>query len=332
MPTVRVYLLTYRRNHLLPRALASLRAQTFTNWVCELHNDDPADPFPAALTAKTADPRIRYVHHESNLGPNCTFNLVFQPCAESYVCLLEDDNWWETTFLTKLVALLEANPNIDVAWANMRIWRENLDASWTDTGRTIWPAADFAGATPFPWPHARHLDSLIHSNGSALIRSRHLADLVVPPETPFLAMELIRERAMRFPLLFQPEPLVNFAWTQATHREASGLLAAQMKTLLAASYLRHARLDANGWRDLAARARQPPANELAGMLIAAHLARLARPLARQVRLAEWPRIIASWLRHFATNRSLLRAEREHPAIAAYLNRYTARRFATAATT
>ena len=43
---VRVYLFTYRRNHLLPRALRSLVAQTHTNWVCELHNDDPADPFP----------------------------------------------------------------------------------------------------------------------------------------------------------------------------------------------------------------------------------------------------------------------------------------------
>lgn len=93
MPTVRVYLLTYRRGHLLPRALTSLRAQTFVDWVCELHNDDPTDEFPSKLVAETADPRIHYVPHESNLGPNRTFNLVFQPCAETYVCLLEDDNW-----------------------------------------------------------------------------------------------------------------------------------------------------------------------------------------------------------------------------------------------
>ena len=49
MAKVRVYLLTYRRNHLLPRALKSLLAQSFTDWVCELHNDDPADLFPARL-------------------------------------------------------------------------------------------------------------------------------------------------------------------------------------------------------------------------------------------------------------------------------------------
>lgn len=330
MATVRVYLLTYRRNHLLPRAIASLRAQTLVDWVCELHNDDPADSFPATLAADTADPRIRYVRHETNLGPNRTFNLVFQPCAENYVGLLEDDNWWEPTYLEKVVALFEANPDIDVAWTNMKVWRENPDQSWTQTGRTTWPAADFTGPTRFPWPHPRHLDSLVHSNGSALIRNRLLADLIVPPETPFLAMEPIRERAMRFPLLFHPEPLVNFAWTQTTHRESSDLLAAQMKALLAASYLRHARLNANGWQHLAERARQPPANELAGLLIAAHLVGLARPLARHVRLTEWPRIIVSWMRHFTTNRHLMRSCRDHRAIFDYLDRHTARRFAEAA--
>ncbi|MEO6994117.1 MAG: glycosyltransferase [Lacunisphaera sp.] len=330
MPTVRIYLLTYRRNHLLPRALASLREQTFTDWICELHNDDPDDAFPAGLAAQTADPRIQYVRHEKNLGPNRTFNLVFQPCAENYVCLLEDDNWWEPTFLEKLVTLLGTNPAIDVAWANMKVWRENPDRSWTQTDRTIWPTADFNGPTFFPWPHFRHLDSLIHSNGSALIRNRHLADLIVPPETPFLAMEPIRERAMQFPLLFHPEPLVNFAWTQATHREASSLLAAQMKALLTASYVLNARPDTEGWRQLAERARQSPANELAGLLIATHLVGFAKPLARQIRFGEWPRILASWIRHFSTNRKLLRARREHGAIFDYLDFHTARRFADAA--
>lgn len=46
MAICRVYLCTYRRNNLLSRALNSLLAQTFKDWVCELHNDDPEDSFP----------------------------------------------------------------------------------------------------------------------------------------------------------------------------------------------------------------------------------------------------------------------------------------------
>src|ERR1700739_258820 len=38
---VRVFVPTYRRPKLLPRALDSLLAQTFTEWECEVHNDDP---------------------------------------------------------------------------------------------------------------------------------------------------------------------------------------------------------------------------------------------------------------------------------------------------
>ncbi len=330
MPVVRVHLLTYRRNHLLPRALASLLAQTFTDWTCELHNDAPDDNFPAQLVSQTADPRIRLVQHEKNLGPNRTFNLVFQPCAERYVCLLEDDNSWEPAFLETLVALLDKNPSAQVAWSNMRIRQENPDTTWTDTGRTIWPIADFPSAhpTPFAWPHERHLDSLVHSNGSALIRTGpHLADLIVPPETPFLAMEPIRERAMRFPLLFHPQPLVNFAWTVTTARESSSLLAAEMKALLTASYLRHAPLERAAFAQLADRARRSPANELSGLLVSAALAGRAASFARHIHLAEWPRILASFLRHARTNVSILRARRRHAAIWAYLDLHTARRFA-----
>ncbi|MGC4072645.1 MAG: glycosyltransferase [Nibricoccus sp.] len=331
MPVVRVYLLTYRRNHLLPRALASLRAQTFTDWICELHNDDPGDPFPGRLVTETADPRIRLVQHEKNLGPNRTFNLVFQACAERYVCLLEDDNSWDPAFLETLVALLDKNPAAQVAWSNMRIWQENTDATWTNTGRTIWPAADFPGPDWFHWPHERHLDSLVHSNGSALIRNDdRLVDLIVPPETPFLAMEPIRERAMRFPLLFCPRPLVNFSWTVTTARESSSLLAAEMKALLTAAYLRHAPLDRAGFAQLVERARRSPASELGGLLVSASLASRGVAIARNIRLTEWPRILASFVRHARTNLAILRARRRHSEIWTYLDLHTARRFAEAA--
>jgi len=328
MPAVRVYLLTHRRNHLLPRALASLRVQTFTDWVCELHNDAPDDPLPGQLVAQTADPRIRLVHHETNLGPNRTFNLVFQPCAERYVCLLEDDNWWEPAFLETLTGLLDQNPTAQVAWCNLRLWCENADTTWSDTGRTQWPATDFAGPTWFHWPDERHLDSLVHSNGSALIRNSHLDELIVPPATPFLAMEPIRERAMQFPLLFSPLPLVNFAWTLATAREASPRLAAKMKALMTAAYLRHASLDTAGFAQLAERARhRSPVSELGGLLTSALLSGHACAVARHIRAAEWPRLIASFFRHFLTNLAILRARRRHADIWVYLDRHTARQFA-----
>jgi len=58
MALIRIFLLTYRRPALLPRALNSLLSQTFTDWVCELHNDAPEDDGPSQLLNKINDPRI----------------------------------------------------------------------------------------------------------------------------------------------------------------------------------------------------------------------------------------------------------------------------------
>jgi glycosyltransferase involved in cell wall biosynthesis len=43
---VREFVPTYRRYALLQRAIESLLAQTFSDWKCEIHNDDLNDTFP----------------------------------------------------------------------------------------------------------------------------------------------------------------------------------------------------------------------------------------------------------------------------------------------
>ena len=60
MARLRIFLLTYRRPHLLRRALNSLLEQSMTDWVCELHNDAPDDDSPRTLLDELApkDPRI----------------------------------------------------------------------------------------------------------------------------------------------------------------------------------------------------------------------------------------------------------------------------------
>ena len=106
---VRVFVPTYRRNDLLPRALKSLLAQTFTRWVCEVHNDDPTNSFPTQLVKRLGDPRIGLCNHERNLGPAETFNLFFRPTREPFYCVLEDDNWWEPEFLETMTRVMRSS-------------------------------------------------------------------------------------------------------------------------------------------------------------------------------------------------------------------------------
>ena len=82
---VRVFLATYRRNALLERALASLRAQTAQDWICEVHNDCPGNTYPAEYIDSLNDPRFVIIDHAENLGPVVSFNLAFAGCSEAEV-------------------------------------------------------------------------------------------------------------------------------------------------------------------------------------------------------------------------------------------------------
>jgi glycosyltransferase involved in cell wall biosynthesis len=235
MALVRVYLGTYRRNNLLPRALNSLLNQTFSDWVCELHNDDPTDKFPEELVRRTGDPRVSLVNHEVNYGPTRSFNGFFKPIGEPFFSVLEDDNWWEPQLLERLVAEMQAHPEASLAWGNQRFWREEPGGSWTDTGRDIWDRPEGAVPEVFEWPQPRHLFGALHSVGSMLARSATVQGSMVPLTTDFAATEGYRERMYPFPILFVPERLGNFALTVGTARSADLALETVSQALLAGS-------------------------------------------------------------------------------------------------
>lgn len=334
MPRVRVYLLTYRRNHLLPRALKSLLAQTFTDWVCELHNDAPDDSFPAALVAETADPRLVLRHHEQNLGANRTFNLVFGPAAETYVCLLEDDNWWEPDFLARLVALADAHPEAGFVWSNQRIWQETTTGEWTDTGRTtaklLWPDLDFTGPTLFHWPQPQQRFDIIHYNGSALFRSAEVAPLQLPPRAPQAGMEIFRDRALRWPGLFVPDQLVNFSWTISTYRELDADTWFICRALFEASFLRCCPREAPHATELWQMAATVQPAQTGSLLPHAWLAGRFGEFARLAGPRDWLRVLAHALRRPRSLWRVLRARDDYPELWAFLLDVTAKRFAESA--
>ncbi|MBY0493699.1 MAG: glycosyltransferase [Cyanobacteria bacterium] len=234
---VRVYLFTYRRNHLLPRALNSLLAQTHTNWICEVHNDDPADPFPRTLVAQANDPRLIYVPHERNLGPTENFNHAFRPVREPFVSLLEDDNWWEPGLLAALLEAIRPHPSINVAWANSHLWRETETRDWERAG-TIWPVEGQEPVTIFHLPDPRQACRAVHSHGAMVLRVTPDTMIPSPRSMPIVVIEPVRERAYPGPLLLVREPLANFAITRESWRTDTADENMQLLVLLALTLMR----------------------------------------------------------------------------------------------
>jgi hypothetical protein len=309
MAVVRVFLCTYRRPELLRRALASLRAQTFTDWVCELHNDDPSDPVPARLVDDLGDSRISAVTHSNNLGPTRTFNLMYRgDVRERYVSLLEDDNWWEPEFLNRMIREMDSRPDLEVGWVNMRLWEEQADGSWKDTGRTVWPTTLDCEPLLFHWPDPRQVRGGVHSHGAMLVRSEAAQRHQVPDETPVAVIECVRERCYRYPILLVPEALANFAITRTTFRGRDRALWGCCQVLLTASFFRHVPLTREALQEVWAEARRssPPTTNV--LIAAGLIERRARPILKHARLRDWVRFAASLLRRPLITLRVLRAK------------------------
>ena len=284
---VRVYLPTYRRPTLLPRALASLRAQTMARWVCELHNDDPADPFPAELVARLADPRITLVTHERNLGATATFNLFFQAVAEpiSIHCwrmttggnLIFSQRCWPPRSLTQTSRF--SGPTCESGRNSLAVRSATLAGRFGQSAPST-PSKSSRGAIP------RQICGALHSGGAALIRSRPADDFRIP-EIPFASIEPFRERMFPHPLMLISAPLANFSVTLHTARSRDPAEWAEIQAMLAATFFLECPWDEARLRRLwdAARAAKPSG---ATNLILASLAHpAARALRRHARWSDW---------------------------------------------
>jgi hypothetical protein len=276
--------------------LASLRAQTFTDWVCELHNDAPEDDFPRQLLAEIRDPRITLHQHKTNWGAVATFNHAFAGGPEAFLSILEDDNWWEPHFLSTALSALRSTPEANVVWSNLHLWREEPDHTWTNTGRTIWSPRNRAPQL-FYWPQPLQCFDGLHSNGAMVVRAAASRQALVPTATPFDIIEPVRERLLPGGWLLLPEPLGHFALTLATARSENRGRWMQSQLLVAASYLTAVALSPVDW---AALWRHLRAQIPAGTPLLFHLAFAGihpGAILRHAHTVEWLRFLAGVVRH-----------------------------------
>jgi len=230
----RIYLFTYDRNNLLERAVNSLLAQTFTNWICEVHNDLPGNNFPGNYIQSLNDERFTVINHPVNLGPTASFNLAFNGCDEKYVSILEDDNWWEPGFLQEMIYIMETHNTIDVSWSNMRIWKENEDHTWLDTQKTIWPSGN---NILFDWPHPKQALGALYSNGAMIYKGVMAKKYQIPQNVLFNAMEMVRERCFEHPIYLVSKPLANFSFTIKSSQSNNGIKWTGAQIMMLASYI-----------------------------------------------------------------------------------------------
>ena len=114
MPAVSVIIPTYNNAPLVPRAIDSVLAQTFTDYEIIVVDDGSTDNTLAVL--ETYGDQIILVR-QSNQERSVARNNGIHHATGKYIAFLDDDDWWHPEKLKKQVLLMESKTSIGLVCA-----------------------------------------------------------------------------------------------------------------------------------------------------------------------------------------------------------------------
>lgn len=109
-PLFSVVIPTFNRPHLVSRAIASVQAQTFSDFELIVADDGSSLDCRQAIEPFLADPRISLVRAPSNRGAGAARNLGVSVARGEYVAFLDDDDELLDSFLAATLATFQADP------------------------------------------------------------------------------------------------------------------------------------------------------------------------------------------------------------------------------
>ena len=125
-PRVSVITIFLDEERFLGEAIASVQAQTTTEWELLLVDDGSRDQSPAvARAAAAADPaRVRYLQHPDgkNRGMSASRNLGLAHARGELIAFLDADDVWAAGKLEEQLACFAAAPRVGLVYGRTAIW------------------------------------------------------------------------------------------------------------------------------------------------------------------------------------------------------------------
>jgi cellulose synthase/poly-beta-1,6-N-acetylglucosamine synthase-like glycosyltransferase len=113
MPTVSVCMPVSRDATVVRRALASVLAQDFDDFEILIGDETGS---AEQVAAEVGDPRVHYQRNPHRLGFSKNHGALLDRAVGRYLAVLHDDDWWEPSYLSSLVAVLETDPEVGMAF------------------------------------------------------------------------------------------------------------------------------------------------------------------------------------------------------------------------
>lgn len=113
MHTVTILMNAFNSADFLQSTLASVRAQSYTDWEIVFWDNASTDATPEI--ARSFGPELRYFRAESTTPLGEARNLALRQVETELVAFLDCDDLWEPDKLAKQVALFEKNPRLGLA-------------------------------------------------------------------------------------------------------------------------------------------------------------------------------------------------------------------------
>jgi glycosyltransferase involved in cell wall biosynthesis len=144
MPRVFIGMPARNASGVIREALEAIRTQSYTDWMLVV-SDNASTDNTAELCEVVAsfDQRIRVLRQPSDLGMTGNFGYVLSQAAGDYFVWAAADDRWKPDFLRTCVELLDARPDIGLAFTGI----ENINArgqtvrSYPDLARLSGPAS-----------------------------------------------------------------------------------------------------------------------------------------------------------------------------------------------
>jgi len=142
-PLVSVIVPAYRVTESIAATLDSVLAQTFTDYEIIVVNDGSPDTEELESVLAPYRDRIVYLRQE-NQGLSGARNTGIRAARGKYIAPLDTDDMWDPEHLAAQVAVLEAEPSIDLVYADARIFGDLPEA-----GKTVMDLCPSAGEVTF---------------------------------------------------------------------------------------------------------------------------------------------------------------------------------------